>query len=291
MKFTNLIPLMTIFAIFSSGCGSSEYADETRTAPQTSSVDASAQSATAKLTSRNEFQMNRNVVKEGSLTIQVDELAKAEKSARRIAETLGGRIDKVDSSDLAAPTASLQMTLRMPVARFELAVEQLEALGNRLSKRVAVEDVTEQIVDMDARVKTMLAQEEVLRNMLRRSGNLSDALTVQNELTRLRGEIESIAAKRKALASQAAFSTLELTLAQKSTAMAHATTDPAWLETSWASAWGAGTAVFRSVVGLLMWLVVFSPVWIVGVLMVRYLVKWANATGTSSVGDGASPRV
>jgi hypothetical protein len=291
MKFTSLIPFLTVLIVCAAGCSSSDYSDETAASASAPNVEAPQGSQISKLTSRNQFQMNRNVVKEGSLAVQVDDIVAAEKRARRIAESLRGRIDKVNSTDLASPSASLQMTLRMPVSRFESAIEQLESLGNRLGKQIAVDDVTEQIVDMDARVKTMLAQEEVLRNMLRKSGNLADALTVQNELARLRGEIESIAAKRKSLASQAAFSTLELTLTQKSTAIAHASTDPAWFETSWASAWGAGTAAFRSVVGYVMWLVVFSPVWILAVLLVRHLVRWANSSGSSSAGGEASPRV
>jgi hypothetical protein len=234
--------------------------------------------------------MERNVVKTGSLTVQVEAADKAEKLARQIAETAGGRVDQVQSSDLAGPSATIDMTLRIPVGRFEGTMEKLEALGTRMAKQVAVDDVTEQLIDMNARMKTMLAQEEVVRNMLRKANNLSDSLTINNDLTRLRGEIESIGAQRKSLASQAAYSTLQVRLTQKQTAVAMASTDPNWFQTSWASAWGSGTAAFRSVVSGGMWLVVFSPVWIALLLGCRWLIKVAAKGAPTSSASAEGPR-
>jgi len=222
--------------------------------------------------------MPRNVVKSGSMSVQVDSVDQAEKQARSIAETLGGRVDRVTSADLASPQASMDMTLRVPVTKFEGAMEQLQGLGTRLAKTVEVQDVTEQIIDFNARLKTMRVQEELVRTMLKRAGSLEDSLTINNDLTRLRAEIESLDAKRSSLASQASFSTLELKLVQKSSAVAVASTDPNWFQTSWAEAWGAGTSVFRSVVGILMWLVVFAPIWIVGMVLALRVIRHAGTS-------------
>ncbi|MBC8065529.1 MAG: DUF4349 domain-containing protein [Chlorobia bacterium] len=241
----------------------------------------------AKLVSDERPAMNRNVVKTGSLTVQVEDVDTAEKRARQIAESAGGRVDQVKSTDLAGPDAVIDMTLRVPVARFESAMEQFQALGVRLQKQVSADDVTEQLIDFDARMKTMLAQEEVVRNMLRKSNNLSDSLTINNDLSRLRGEIESIAGQRKSLASQASYSTLELKLSQKASAIAVVATDPNWFQTSWASAWGAGTMAFRSIVSLLMWFLVFSPIWIAAFLGIKWLVKTANKAPLASASSEA----
>lgn len=232
----------------------------------------------AQLVGRHLTSMPRNVVKSGSMTVQVDSVDQAEKQARSIAETLGGRVDRVTSADLASPQASMDMTLRVPVMKFEGAMEQLQALGTRLAKTVEVQDVTDQIIDFNARLKTMRVQEELVRSMLKRAGSLENSLTINNDLTRLRAEIESLDAKRSALASQAAFSTLELKLVQKSSAVAVASTDPNWFQTSWAEAWGAGTSVFRTVVGMLMWLVVFAPVWIVGIVLAIRVTRHARTS-------------
>jgi hypothetical protein len=123
----------------------------------------------------------------------------------------------------------------------------------------------------------MRVQEEQVRKMLARAGNLSDSLTINNDLTRLRGEIEALDAKRQILASQASFSTLDLRLTQNTTAVAVASTDPNWFQSSWAEAWGAGTVVFRSIVSVFMWLVVFSPLWILGAVVLRRAIRTVNA--------------
>lgn len=223
----------------------------------------------AQLVSKNDAAMPRNVVKSGSMTVQVDNVDASERKAREIAEALGGRVDRVTSSNLASPDASMSLTLRVPVKSFESTMERLQALGTRIAKQVQVDDVTDQLIDFNARLKTMRVQEELVRNMLRKAGNLQDSLTINNDLSRLRAEIESLDAKRQSLASQASFSTLELTLVQKTTAVAVASTDPNWFQSSWADAWGAGTLAFRAIVGWLMWLVVFSPVWILILVVIR----------------------
>lgn len=249
-----------------------------------------ASSSVAKLISNETPAMKRDVVKTGSLTVQVENVDKAEKLARQITEAAGGRVDQVASSDLAGPAPSIDMTLRIPVTRFESSMEKLEALGVRMAKQVTVSDVTEQLVDMDARMKTMLAQEEVVRKMLRNANNLGDSLTINNDLTRLRGEIESINAQRKSLSGQAAHSTLELKLTQNATAVAVASTDPNWFQTSWAAAWGAGNGAFRSVVSILMWLVVFSPIWLGFIFGMRWIIRLAQRNSpVSASAEGQRP--
>lgn len=297
MKSTKLFPLAAIAAIIV-GCSAAEEA-----AMRSGSADSSKAPATAaspgfereqrdsstvsKLISNETPALRRDVVKTGSLTIQVDNVDTAEKKARQITEASGGRVDQVGSSNLAGPAPTIDMTLRIPVARFESVMEGLENLGVRMAKQVSVSDVTERLVDMDARMKTMLAQEEVVRNMLRKATSLGDSLTINNDLTRLRGEIESINAQRKSLAGQAAYSTLEVKLTQRATAIAVASTDPNWFQTSWASAWSAGTGTFRSVVSVLMWLLVFSPIWLATIFGMRWLIRTAQkASPVSAAAEG-----
>ncbi len=108
----------------------------------------------------------REVVKKGSLTVQVAKVEEAERKARSLVETAGGRVDRVSSSNLASPDAALQMTLRIPVDAFENVMVGLEKLGVRTQKTVEIEDVTEQAVDLDTRAKNLLAQEKNRCNML-----------------------------------------------------------------------------------------------------------------------------
>ncbi len=284
--------LATAIAVLAVGCSDGSAAEEAYSSTggdKTASVGKESGSVT-KLISNPTPSMKRDVVKTGSLTVQVDKIDEAERKARELTESAGGRVDQVESTDLAGPSAVINMTLRIPVKNYESVMEKLESLGARLAKQVSVTDVTEKVVDMDARIKTMQAQEEVVRNMLKKSNNLSDSLTINNDLTRIRGEIESVQAQRKSLGGQAAYSTLELKLTQKATAYAVASTDPNWLQTSWASAWGAGTGVFRVLISIFLWLVVFSPIWIIGGLSMRAFIRWVQKDAPASgVSEGQRP--
>lgn len=268
------------------GCASGHYSEDTSAsspssygeavkAPSTTDTrmagDAGGNAQLASL-----MEVPRQVVKTGSLTVQVEAVDKGENQAREITERANGRVDRVESSDLAGPNPSISMTVRVPVGQFDDVMEDLEGIGVRMNKSVSAEDVTERIVDMEARLKIMLAQEDSLRKILAKSSSMENSLAVNRELMNLRGEIESMTAQRKSLASQAAFSTLNITLIQKATAEAVAATDPNWFQTSWANAWGAGVGAFRAMVGILMWLVVFSPIWIVAILVLRWLIRLAS---------------
>ena len=232
-------------------------------------------------TSINSVRMNRDIVRSGSLTIEVEALEKAERAANHVTRELGGRVDHLKSSDLAGPDASIAMTIRIPISQFESALEAFEKLGDRTGKEVMAQDVTSQLADFGARTKTMLAQEEVLRNMLRRAKNLDDSITLNSEITRVRGEIESQVAQRKVLADQAAYSTIELTLKQQPSAIAASSKNANWFQNSWAAAWSAGIEVFQKAVSLGMWLLVFSPIWLLLAVGIRWGIK-ASAAARSS---------
>ena len=75
------------------------------------------------------------------------------------------------------------------------------------------EEVTAQYVDLQARLANSKNTEQRLTDVLRqRTGKLSDVLEVETEIARVRGEIESMEAERKTMATQVAFATLNLTL-------------------------------------------------------------------------------
>ena len=91
------------------GCsaGESEQASATSSTVE-APASAGSGSTPAKLISNpNQAVSKREVVKKGSLTVQVAKVEEAERKARSLVETAGGRVDRVSSSNLASPDASL----------------------------------------------------------------------------------------------------------------------------------------------------------------------------------------
>src|SRR2546427_152119 len=109
---------------------------------------------------------------------------------------------------------SAVITLRVPFGQFDRSLEQVEALGKVQEKQVTAEDVTEEFVDSQAKLRNLQRTEGRLLEHMNRTGRLPDILLVEKELNRVRGEIEQLQGRLRFLAHRLAYSTLAVTLSQ-----------------------------------------------------------------------------
>jgi len=210
----------------------------------------------------------RQVIRKADLDIRVKNVEKSEKTVSSIVTDAGGYTESATSTDLASDHPVLKISLRVPVSTFDSTISKFETLGVRLSKTIGSEDVTGKIVDLDAQLKTLTAQEEVYRNMLRGRTQLEEVFNIQQQLTSVRTQIEEITAQRKSAAGLAALSTISLTLEQDSV-VSQPPSDPNWMTQSWAGATSASSSALRVLTVILMWTVAFSPFWIPVILILR----------------------
>lgn len=235
-----------------------------------SGFDAPSEGANASLATRpRTTEARRAVIRSGSLAVRVGDLEKSERAAGEIIARLEGYVDSAESSDLAGKKPVLTLTARIPESAFEQALRAFEGLGTRLSKRIAAQDVTGDIADNTARLATMRAHEESLRNVLKRAGDTNSIMEAQRRLAEARMEIEGLQARLDSVKGQAALSTIELRLEQS--AEASAVQDPRWGAEAWASASTSAMNSFRIVVGAALWMLAYAPLWIVGALVYRAL--------------------
>lgn len=210
----------------------------------------------------------RSIIRKAQISIRVDQVEKAEKQVDSAIVGMGGYVDSAQSADLASEHPTIDLTLRVPVAQFDNALAKFEALGVRLSKTVSSEDVTGQLVDLDARLRTMSAQEETYRGLLRRATALQSVIALQDKLTQVRSEIESMAAQRKNLGGLAALSTIEVHLEQSAIPI-RPSADPGWLAQVWGESTSSLSGLARMLATALIWLAVFCPIWLPLVLLGR----------------------
>lgn len=202
----------------------------------------------------------REIIRRGSLQVQVESIAEAESKAAAWVKKSGGFVEATDSSELNSVRASISMTLRVPVKEFDDAFAEFTGYGTLVSKSISSEDVTTQLVDLRARLKVLREQETVLLGFLRQSKTLKDSLAVNTELTRVRQEIESMDAIRRSQEELAALSTVSLTLVST----ARMTTRPdssKWAGDAWTGSVDALVAVGRALGTLIIGLLVFIPLW------------------------------
>ena len=200
-------------------------------APGGNVAGASAQPAQA-------VQDERQIVKTGEVTLEVDNVANALGRVRAMAVELGGYVGGAQAGTL---DQSATLTLRLPAPRFDDALSRLHQIGNKvLVESTREEDVTAAVVDLQARLKNLQASEVQYRVLLAKATKIEDILAVQSRLDDVQGQIEQLSAQLKQLSNQADLSTLTVTLQPKAQPIKEAS-----------STWDPGETVSNAISALL----------------------------------------
>jgi hypothetical protein len=105
-----------------------------------------------------------------------------------------------------------ELTVRIPSDRFDAARRDLAALGKVEYQALRGEDVSGQLVDYDARLKSLDAQEEALRGLLGKATVVGEVLQVQNSLFDVRQQIEQLTAQKQNLEQSASLATIQVSV-------------------------------------------------------------------------------
>ncbi|MDX1686994.1 MAG: DUF4349 domain-containing protein [Candidatus Promineifilaceae bacterium] len=152
------------------------------------------------------------IIRTGRLDIVVEETEETLDAIIDLANDSGGWV--VSSSLFGSDgTKSGQATIRVPVDQFDAIMNQIEEMALRVNRSsTSGEDVTEEYVDLSARLQNLEATAERVRGFLDDARDVEDALAVNQELSRLESEIESLKGRLQYLEQSAAFSTIEISL-------------------------------------------------------------------------------
>lgn len=155
------------------------------------------------------------IIRTGQVQIEVKALEPAIEQVQQLAQRVFGFIanSSIQSGEGQRRQATLQ--LKVPASRYHEAMAGLSGIGKLVSSTTDAQDVGEEYVDVSARVSNARRLEERLINLLAtRTGKLEDVLAVERELARVREEIERYEGRLRYLRSQAAMSTLTVTLTE-----------------------------------------------------------------------------
>ena len=143
--------------------------------------------------------------------MEVDEVPVAVAQVRTTAESLGGFVGQLSSSGGPERQQST-MTIRVPQAEFFTALEHIKSLGKVRSENVGSEDVTERFIDLEARLRSALREEESLLSLLDKANQVSEILTIEHELSRVRSDIERAQGQLNFLERRVDLSTITVSL-------------------------------------------------------------------------------
>ncbi len=140
-----------------------------------------------------------------NLTMAVYQVEPALNAIEKVAKDMNGYL---------AVRSDSAITIRVPREKFTDALAQVEKTGDVVHREVTAEDVTDQFVDMDARLKNAMAMRDRLQDLLKKA-NTKEALEIEIQLERVMGEIESMEGKLKLLKDKIAFSMITVTFAAR----------------------------------------------------------------------------
>lgn len=219
----------------------------------------------------------RLIIKNASVSLEVESVPQAEASIRAKAEQLGGFVVSVQTSGTEAYMTST-IVFRVPASRFEEALSGVEGLASKvLSRGVSGDDVTEEYVDLESRMRNLEATRDRLLDLLERANEVEDALAVNQALTDVQGQIEQIKGRMQYLSQSAAMSTITAELRPVPPEPTIIEED-SWQPIRVAREALRGLVEFgQGLANLAIVLLVWSPVWLVLFLFARWI--WRKLAG------------
>ena len=199
---------------------------------------------------------DRKIVKTADLGITSDDVRGGAARAQDVASRHGGTI--VSSQTYRADNAVYaDLVVAVPSGEFEEALDELRGVGEKVTTdKVSGQDVTEEYVDLQSRERNLLAAEQSLLDLYGRAGDVQDALSIQRELTVVRGEIEQVQGRIQYLKQSSNTSRISLSIRPVSSPPEPPPTwDPALVV---ARAWTASLAVLQGLAAAVLTTVVFG---------------------------------
>jgi len=199
----------------------------------------------------------RKIVKTGYITLEVEDISDSMDKVADMADDMGGYVVSSYKHEYEEGTSG-SIRIRVPSERFEEAFERLRQFAVAVPyENTEARDVTEEYVDLEARLRNLEATEAQYLALLEKAEEVEDMLMVQRELSNVRGEIERIEGRMLYLERTSDMALIEINL-QETEGLAAPWSASGALKTAVRGL----TAFGRGLATLFIWLGVFCWVWI-----------------------------
>lgn len=154
------------------------------------------------------------MIKTANISIEVGkgEFEKKFEQAALVAVQVGGYVTMSETTRQKGELSSGTVTLRVPADKFDEAIKRVKKLGKVEKASTGGEDVSEEYVDLQSRLKNYKAQEDALILLMAKAQSVQDTLAVQQQLTSVQEQIEIITGRLNYLQNRADYSTINVTV-------------------------------------------------------------------------------
>jgi hypothetical protein len=223
-------------------------------------------------------EIDRKIVKNGYMNLQVNDITEAIAGITRVTNELNGYVVSSDQSGDKDITYG-RIVIRVPSDRFDEALDKIRKLAVRVpNESTSSQDVTEEYTDLQAQLRNLEATEAQYLELLQKAETVEDILAVQRELSNVRGQIEQIKGRIQYLERTSDMALIEVNL-QKTQAI----DGTGWNALETLKSAVRGLATFgKALANIVIWLAIFSPVWIIILVVVLYFTRWRKKKAKTS---------
>ncbi len=189
-----------------------------------------------------------HIIRKASLTVRVKNVPKALDEVRSVTEDAGGYIGNETTTRDGKGRERTKVVLRVPVASYADVLADLEGTGKLLERTAKAQDVTEQVVDVESRIKSQRASVARIRDLMDEATKLSDVVVLEGELSTRQADLESLLAQQASLKDRTSLATITLSLSETPGKKAAAEDDDPGVLDALAGGWGAFLTMLRWIV-------------------------------------------
>lgn len=213
--------------------------------------------------------VSRKVIYSATVEVTVKDVDAARGEVERLVEAHKGYVAKSDVTGTAGSRRSATYTLKVPADTFRVVIAGLTALGTVSKNSSDSQDVTEEYIDLEGRIKNLKAEEEVLNKFLKETvTNVDGYIKTRDQIKSVRLDVERAEGRLKYLTSVTAMSTVQFTAREEApyapepppTATTFSDRAGTTFGESWRGLVGFGEGVALVLVALLPW----SPFLLIG---------------------------
>lgn len=153
---------------------------------------------------------NRIVIRNAELSIEVTDVTQSDEQVRTLVSQVGGYLLSSSTSG-EGNELSINLSTKVPASQFDATLNAFQAMASKVrSRSVTGEDVTEEFVDITARLHTLEITRDRVESLLSKATLIDDMIKINTSLSEIQGQIEQIQGRMQYLSQSAAFSTIEL---------------------------------------------------------------------------------
>jgi archaellum component FlaC len=215
------------------------------------------------------------LIRTADLSLRLESIDKIVVEVRRIVQAKQGDIYNFqdDRPQGNGEHRRATLVLKVPSAALDDTLTEIIKLGRVESQSIKSEDVTQQLVDTDARLKNLRQQEDLTRKIMDRSGSVKDILAVSQQLSQIREQIEQLDASVKNLRQQVGYSTINLKVEEVQSGNLAGDGFGVQVGETWKNSTHSAGSLATNLALTLLWLLPFTPFIAIGAGGVYYVMR------------------